>query len=80
MLEGQKSVQAYNEAINHYVSCLELERDDAIAKGGEQLTAEQKGQLERITAQRHNAAIDQLESIASRFNEQVRIFKAKDKG
>ena len=79
MLEGQKSVQAYNDAINKYVSCLELERTDALAKAGDQLTPAQKEELDRIAVQKHNAAIDQLEAIAGRFNEQVRVFKAKEK-
>ncbi len=33
--------------------------------------------MERIETQKHNAAFDQLNSVAERFNEQVRVFKAK---
>src|SRR5579859_3793494 len=45
MVEGQKAVKDYDKAINAYVACLQLERDDAlgkVAKPGEKPTPEQK--------------------------------------
>jgi hypothetical protein len=32
-----------------------------------------------MQAKRNNAAVDQVQAIADRFNEQLRIFKARDK-
>jgi hypothetical protein len=78
MVAAQKAVKDYDKAINAYVACLKLEHDDTIAKTGDKLTDQQKADLERVEVQRHNAAIDQLQSIADRFNEQVRVFKAKN--
>ena len=34
--------------------------------------------MERVEVQKHNAAIDQLQSVADRFNEQVKVYKAKN--
>src|ERR1700758_5058742 len=66
MVEAQKAVKEYDKAINAYVACIQLERDDAVgklAKPGETPTAEQKKamqDMERVEVQKHNAAIDQL--------------------
>jgi len=77
MLAGQKAVQAYEKAINEYTACIDKALDDAIAKGGDQLKPQQKADMQRVEAQKHNAAVDQLQSVADRFNEQVKIFKAR---
>jgi hypothetical protein len=79
MLAGQKAVADYNKAINDYVACIDKELDASIIKAGDKLKPEQKADMERVEAQKHNAAIDQLQSVADRFNEQVKVFKAKDK-
>ena len=83
MVEAQKAVKEYDKAINAYVACTQLERNDSVgklAKPGEKPTAEQKkamDDIERVEVQKHNAAIDQLQSVAARFNEQVKVYKAK---
>ena len=83
MVTAQKAVKEYDKAINAYVECLKLEQQAAETKAGdkEKMTPEQKAdmeRLERLLVQKHNAAIDQLQSVADRFNEQVRVFKAKN--
>jgi hypothetical protein len=77
MLDGQKAVKDYDAAINTYLSCIDKELSDNIAKGGEQLKPEQKADMQKVEAQKHNAAIDQEQSVADRFNEQVKVFKAR---
>ena len=77
MLAGQKAVGDYNKAINDYVACIDQEVDAAIAKGGDKIKPEQKADMQRVETQKHNAAIDQLQKLADRFNEQVKVFKAK---
>jgi hypothetical protein len=84
MVEAQKAVKEYDKQINAYVACIQLERNDSvgkIAKPGEKPTADQKkamDDLERVEVQKHNAAIDQLQSVADRFNEQVKVYKSKN--
>jgi uncharacterized protein YydD (DUF2326 family) len=82
MVSAQKALKEYNKAIESYVSCIKLEHDSAASKVGDKPSPEQKKALddmERVEVQKHNAAIDQLQSVANRFNEQVRLFKAKHK-
>jgi hypothetical protein len=81
MLAGQQAVKNYDKAINAYLACIKLERDDAVSKIGDKPTPEQKKAIEdmdRVEVQKHNAAVDQLQSVAERFNEQVRVYKAKN--
>jgi len=83
MLAGQETVRNYDKAINAYLACIKLEHDGAVSKIGDKpSTPEQKkalDDLERVQIQKNNAAVDQLQAIADRFNEQVRVFKAKHK-
>ena len=84
MVQAQGAVKEYNQAITAYLSCIQLEVKDAtdkLAKSGDTPTAEQKQKMEdlqRVEIQKHNAAVDQLQSVADRFNEQVRVYKAKN--
>jgi hypothetical protein len=77
MVAGQKAISAYQKAINDYTACIDKELDDAIAKGGDKLKPQQKADMQRVEAQKHNAAVDQLQAAADRFNEQVKVYKAR---
>jgi hypothetical protein len=77
MVAAQKAVKAYNDEIKAYTDCLKLEHDAAVAKEGDQLTPEQKAEMEKIQVQKNNAAVDEAESVTARFNEQVKAFKSK---
>jgi len=79
MLAAQKVVNSYNEEMTAYLSCIKLERDCRVAQAGDKLTKQQKQEMEAIEIQKNNAAVDQLHSVADRFNAQVKIFKARDK-
>src|SRR6516165_524689 len=77
MVAGQKAVGSYQKAINDYTACIDKELEDAIAKGGDKLKPAQKADMQRVEAQKHNAAVDQLQAVADRFNEQVKVYKAR---
>jgi hypothetical protein len=77
MLAGQKAVKEYQKAIDVYVACIDKELDDKIAAGGDSLKPQQKTDLQKMEAQKHNAAVDQEQTVADRFNEQVKAFKAR---
>ena len=77
MVAGQKLVKEYDAAIKSYVDCIDKELEESIAKGGDSLKPQQKTDMQKVEAQKHNAAIDQLQSVADRFNEQVKAYKAK---
>ena len=75
MLEAKKAVTQYNKDINAYVACIKLEHETAVTNAGDKITPEQKAEMEKMAVQKNNAAVDQLQSVADRFNEQVRIYK-----
>ncbi len=75
MLEAKKAVTQYNKDINAYVACIKLEHETAVTNAGDKLTPEQKAEMEKMEVQKNNAAVDQLQSVADRFNEQVRLYK-----
>ena len=77
MVAGQKTVGAYQKAINDYTACIDKELDDQIAKGGDKLKPDDKKKMQQMEAQKHNAAVDQLQTVADRFNEQVKVYKAR---
>jgi hypothetical protein len=77
MLAGQKAVKDYQKSMDDYVSCIDKELEAKIAQGGDQLKPQQKADMQKMEAQKHNAAVDQEQAIADRFNEQVKVFKAK---
>jgi hypothetical protein len=64
MVAAMKTLKQYDTDVNTYVKCLEFE-------------AKQNRLSREEQARRHNAAMDSLTAIAAKFNEQVRVFKAK---
>jgi hypothetical protein len=79
MVEGMKAVKEYNAQVTAYLSCLEQEMNARVEAAGPDAPAEQIEQIRAIHTKRHNAAVDELEQTANRFNEQVKTFKARDK-
>jgi hypothetical protein len=83
MVAAQKAVKQFDSDINAYTSCLKLENDSALAQVDQsqddaKKKEEQKKELERVQVQKHNAAVEADEALAARFNEQLKVFKAKN--
>lgn len=76
MKAAQKTVKDFDAAIVAYTSCLKLEHEAALAKSPD-LSEDQKKEMEKKLAQKHDAAITADEALAARFNEQVKAYKAK---
>lgn len=64
MVAAMQTLKHYDTDVNTYVKCLEFE-------------AKQNRLSREEQARRHNTAMDSLTSVAAKFNEQVRLFKAK---
>lgn len=79
MLDGMKAVKTYNSDVSAYLACLDMEMQARIDAAGAEAPAEQIAQIKAIQAKRHNAAVEELEAHAARFNEQVKAYKARDK-
>ena len=77
MVAAKKVVDKYNADMTAYLTCLQAEHDATIAKPEASLTEEQKQQLSARMVQKNDAAMDELQDVAGRFNEQLRAFKAK---
>lgn len=81
MLDAQKAVKVYNDQVKAYQDCLKLEHDQAVAqidpKSDPQKLKAQKAELDAIWAKRNDAAMDEVTAVTNRFNEQVRLYKAK---
>jgi len=78
MLAGMEAVKQYNAQVTEYLECLDKETAARIEAAGPDAAAEQIAQIKSIHSKRHNAALEELEAHAARFNEQVKAFKARD--
>ena len=79
MIEGMKAVKAYNGEVTGYLNCLDMEMQARLDAAGAEAPADQIAQIKAIQTKRHNAAVEELEAHAARFNEQVKAYKARDK-
>jgi hypothetical protein len=56
--------------------------DAATPKDPKKLTPDEKkkaDEQQKILVQKNNAAVDELQAVVGRFNEQLKLFKAKQK-
>lgn len=71
MRAANAAVREYMAQVEAYLACL----DDEEKALGDTVTDEQK----KVHTARHNAAVDALNTVAGRFNEQVRLHKARSR-
>lgn len=76
MLEARRAILEFDADIRAFNECLQseidrIERDSRIE--WQDLEA-----LQAQHAELHNGALDHLEEVAAKFNEQLRIFRARD--
>lgn len=79
MLSGMRAVKDYNAQVTAYLNCLDMQMQTDISAAGTEAPPETLAQIKAINAKRHNAAVEELESHAARFNEQVKAYKTRDK-
>jgi hypothetical protein len=80
MIAASQDFKRYNSDMNGYLECLKLEMDAAEPKDVSKLSPDQKKQAaekKSMLAQKNNAAVDELQAVVGRFNEQLKIYKAK---
>lgn len=76
MLAGQRSVKAYMAAMDEYLACIDQEEKDAVAALAEPSDDELASREAAIT-KKYNAAVQEMELTAARFNEEVRAYNAQ---
>jgi hypothetical protein len=80
MIAGKNEVSRYNNEMTAYLDCIKLEITAATPKDTSKLSKEAKAKAdeqEKMLTQKNNAAVDELNSVVGRFNEQLKIYKAK---
>lgn len=81
MVAAAQNYKQYNADMNAYLECIKLEMDSAEPKDPSKLSADEKKKAadqHNIMAQKNNAAFDELQANVARFNEQLKIYKAKN--
>jgi len=79
MIDGMKATKEYNGQVTAYLSCLDMEMQSRIDAAGADAPADQVAQIKAIQTKRHNAAVEELEGYANRFNDQVKAYKNRGK-
>jgi hypothetical protein len=82
MIAAAQDFKRYNSEMNAYLDCLNLEMTSAAPADPSKLTADEKkkaAQQQDALTQKHNAAVDELQAVVGRFNEQLKIYKAQNK-
>ena len=79
MITAKHDFDRYNGEMNTYLDCIKLEiqaipKDSKMSKDDKAKAEAQ----EKLLDQKNNAAVDELQSVATRFNEQLKIWKAKN--
>ena len=77
MIESQKSVKKFVGAMEAYLECIVGEEKAARSALGE-LQPEDEQQREEMLSKKYNAAVDDMEKVAARFNAEVQAYKGKD--
>jgi len=75
MLAAMAAFKQYNADVTAYLACLETETTDKVRDAGGVTGAIM--QVKSLQSKKHNAAVGELKKLASQFNEEVRIFKAR---
>lgn len=73
MLAGQRSVKDFMAAMEAYLSCIDTEEKDAVA--ALEISDEEKASREANFTKRYNAAVEEMELVAAKFNEEVRAYR-----
>ena len=82
MIAAKHDFDRYNGEMNKYLDCIKLEMDAATPADPSKLSAAEKKKIDdqqKILIQKNNAAVDELQAVVARFNEQLKIFKARPK-
>ena len=77
MAAAHKAVVQFNEDINAYNACLDMEMASLEQNG--QFDQARLLELRSMQAKKNNAAVDEAQAVADQFNEQLRIYNAREK-
>ena len=77
MLQGQRDVKKYVADMEVYLECIVAE--EKVARSDmDDLQPEEEQQREDMLNKKYNAAVDEMETIASRFNNEVQAYRGRE--
>jgi hypothetical protein len=79
MIAAKNDVSRYNTDMNAYLDCIKLEIEAATPKDPSKLSPADKKKADeqlKILTQKNNAAVDELQALVGRFNDQLKAYKA----
>jgi len=82
MLVAQTAIKEYSKSVQEtYLPCLEQEKNTTIAAldQADPEYAQKKTAIEAVQAKKHNAALDELTALATRWSEEIKAFTAAQK-
>jgi hypothetical protein len=77
MIEGQRGVKQFVANMEAYLECI-VEEEKAARAAIEELKPEDEQQREDMLTKKYNAAVDDMEQVAAKFNVEVQTYKARD--
>jgi hypothetical protein len=77
MIEGQRGVKQYVADMEAYLECI-VDEEKAARAAIEDLKPEDEQQREDKLTKKYNAAVDEMEQVAAKFNVEVQTFKSRD--
>jgi hypothetical protein len=80
MVAAAQDFKRYNGEMNMYLDCIKLEMDAPAPADPSKLTADEKkkaDQQHKMYVKKNDAAVDELQAVVGRFNEQLKIYKAR---
>ena len=77
MVAAQTAVRQFDADIAAYNACLAMELQALLDSGG--IDDARRAELEAMQVKKNNAAVDEAQAVADRFNEQLRVYKERNK-
>jgi hypothetical protein len=77
MIEGQRGVKQYVADMEAYLECI-VEQEKAARAAIADLKPEDEQQREDKLTKKYNAAVEEMEQVAAKFNVEVQTYKSRD--
>ena len=80
MKAANAQVKEYSKTVQEvYLPCLDQEKSESTSAldAADAEYATKKASIESIQAKKHNAALDELQALAARWNSEIKAFKEK---
>ncbi len=77
MVAGQAAVKAFDADVTAYNTCLQMELESLLADPA--LDETRRSEIAAMYVKKNNAAVDEVQAVADRFNEELRAYNKRGK-